>query len=60
MYRYKVFRQQSDHTFVEIAQTIYLTDAEAVYSLCEFGVIGELDGEILQTKLRPTDQLTLI
>lgn len=50
MHKYKVFRQAADHTFVEIATTTYLEDAEAVYARWHSGMITDISGEILQTK----------
>lgn len=60
MYKYKVFRQVSDHSFVEIAMTVELEDAEAVYAQHEYGIISAIGGENLQLKLMPTDQPSLI
>lgn len=50
MFRYKVFRQLADHSFLQIAETLILEDAEAVYANQESGMISEVGGEILQTK----------
>lgn len=60
MFKYKIFRQVKDHSFVEIAQTTYLEDAEAIYARWHFAMITEIGGENLQTKLMETDQPTLI
>lgn len=60
MYTYKVFKQLTDHSFLEIAQTIWLEDAEAIYATHEFGIIARIGGENIQTKLMPTDQPSLI
>lgn len=60
MYKYRVFRQMSDHSFMEIAMTVILEDAEAVYSRQEFGIISLIGGENIQLKLMPTDQPSLI
>lgn len=60
MYKYRVFRQMVDHSFVEIAQTVLLEDAESVYARQEFGIIAEIGGENIQLKLMPTDQPSLI
>lgn len=60
MYTYRIFKQVSDHSFVEIAQTVTLEDAEAVYAQHEFGIIALIGGENLQVKLMPTDQPSLI
>lgn len=46
---YKVFRQISDHSFVERAQCVDLTDAEAVLSNFSSGMITDR-GTIIQTK----------
>ena len=48
--KYKVWRQAADHSFVEIAQTVFLEDAKAVYARWHSGMITEIGGEILQTK----------
>lgn len=61
MFKYKVFRQVGDHSFVEIAQTMYLEDAEQVYARYHSAMISEIGGEIIQTKnLTNPQDLTLI
>lgn len=60
MYLYKVFKQWPDHSFVEIALTVALEDAEAVYARQEYGIISLIGGENLQVKLMPTDQPSLV
>lgn len=60
MFKYKVFRQLPDHSFHEMAQTLYLVHAEFLYNNFEFGMISEVGGEIIQTKLMPTDHSSLI
>jgi len=50
MLRYKVFRQAANEEFVEIAQTTYLEDAEAVYGRWHSAMITDTSGEVLQTK----------
>lgn len=50
VFKYKVFRQAADHSFVEIAQTTFLEDAESVYARWHSAMISELGGEIIQVK----------
>jgi len=47
---YKVFRQAADESFVEIANTTFLEDAEAVYARWHSAIIVDNRGGILQTK----------
>ena len=49
MYQYKVFLQQLDLSFIEIAQVRYLNDADAVLSRQPSGMITR-DGHIVTTK----------
>lgn len=61
MYKYKIFRQLPDHSFVEIAQTIFLEDAEAVYARWHSAMISEIGGENIQTKnLTHSSDLSLL
>ena len=61
MYLYKVFRQAADHSFVEIASTQYLEDAEVVYARWHSAMITAVGGEILQTKnLTSSSDATLV
>lgn len=50
MFKYRIFRQLSDHSFLEIGGAIYLEDAEAIYARWHSGMIVESGGEIIQTK----------
>lgn len=54
MYKYKVFRQAADHSFVEIAQTTYLEDAEAVYARWHSAII--VDGPVIIQSKNLTSQ----
>ncbi len=56
---YKIFRQMADNSFLEIAQTKYLEDAEAILANWHSGMITDR-GQIIQTKnLKSEDTPTL-
>lgn len=50
MYTYKVFQQLSNHEFLEVAQTTFLEDAEAIYARYTSATIYDSSGECLQSK----------
>lgn len=50
MFKYKVFRQLSDHSFLEIAQTTFLSDAETILGNWHSGIISEIGGANIKTK----------
>lgn len=55
MHTYKVFRQMADSTFVEIAQTRFAADADAVLNNWHSGMVTQ-NGAIVTTKnLTSTD-----
>lgn len=58
--KFKVFRQIADSTFVEIAQTIFMEDADAVLNNWHSGMVATIDGAIVTTKnLTTTEEPTL-
>lgn len=50
MFKYKVFAQNLQHEFVQVAQTSELSAAEAVYEKYHEAMIMDFSGEVLQTK----------